>query len=876
MAYRLILWAAALALLAGPAQAMPPVVAALGVAAGGWMAGLTATAIMGQAALAAVLTGIQMAMAKKPKAKTRDEITLNRIQPVTTGRILYGERMLGGSIVARATTEAGGKPHRRYHSIMPLACHEIDGAVEIWLGETLVWTEAQYRRDEAAGTGDPYHWGQVGSDYRGRVRLRVHNGGEDQAAEARYVAAAREWTEAHRLRGVAYVYFEADYDRDLFPSGAPQIRVRARGKRVLDPRDGQVKYSTNPALCLRDYMLTPQLRGGPGWRPGDLDEDTILALANLAEEQVPLASGRTENRYAFNGVLETEATAAENLNDLSSSWGGWWTCERGRLTVGGAAWEEPAFTVTEDMLVGGIQVTARKPFEEQFNTVKAQYADPENEHVVTDLPVLDSATYIAADNGEPLVLDMGELPGETGFARGQRLMKLALLKGRRQKQVTLPCSLAAWPVRLGDNIRVSLPRRGWTAKTFEVTGRTVHIGEDGVRVTLSCIETGPAIFDWRTSEEMPKPAGGVPTLPSPTAKPVVSAPTMTEELYETRGGGGVKTRVRLAATTDNPFVDTWQFAWRPVSAPEPTLRGLTDTPEDMIDDVAPGPYAFGVRGRNARGIWSDWAWAGAAAVQGENAPPGAITGLSVQASGGAVAMLRWDRHPSLDVRQGGRIEFRHATAQAGASWQSSTGIGKSVSGGVTEATLPLKSGTYLARPYDAMGTPGPVSGIAVRAASIIPTTTVATLAEAPDFAGAAEGCHAAGGVLAMAPGETRARYAFAGRIDLGAVQPVRLISDIELLISEARDLFWQPSGTAMWTPPDARLWLGSTDAYGDVDLQVSVTDDAPDTARWGPWQSFDAADFSGRAFRFRAVLSVESPDYTIGITGLTVTALQAA
>ncbi|MBK5923537.1 hypothetical protein CCR90_07020, partial [Rhodovulum sulfidophilum] len=708
----------------------------------------------------------------------------------------------------------------------------------------------------------------------------VHNGGEDQAAEARYVAAAREWTEAHRLRGVAYVYFEADYDRDLFPSGAPQIRVRCRGKRVFDPRDGQVKYSTNPALCLRDYMLTPQLRGGPGWRPGDLDEDTILALANLAEEQVPLASGKTENRYAFNGVLETEATAAENLNDLSSSWGGWWTCERGRLTVGGAAWEEPAFTVTEDMLVGGIQVTARKPFEEQFNTVKAQYADPENEHVVTDLPVLDSATYIAADNGEPLVLDMGELPGETGFARGQRLMKLALLKGRRQKQVTLPCSLAAWPVRLGDNIRVSLPRRGWTAKTFEVTGRTVHIGEDGVRVTLSCIETGPAIFDWRTSEETPKPAGGVPTLPSPTAKPVVSAPTMAEELYETRGGGGVKTRVRLSATTDNPFVETWQFAWRPVSAPEPTLRGLTDTPEDMIDDVAPGPYAFGVRGRNARGIWSDWAWAGATAVQGENAPPGAITGLSVQASGGAVAMLRWDRHPSLDVRQGGRIEFRHATAQAGASWQSSTGIGKSVSGGVTEATLPLKSGTYLARPYDAMGTPGPVSGIAVRAASIIPTTTVATLAEAPDFAGTATGCSAAGGVLAMAPGETRARYAFAGRIDLGAVQPVRLISDIELLISEARDLFWQPSGTAMWTPPDARLWLGSTDAYGDVDLQVSVTDDAPtaapDTARWGPWQSFDAADFSGRAFRFRAVLSVESPDYTIGITGLTVTALQAA
>ncbi|MCE8442625.1 hypothetical protein, partial [Rhodovulum sulfidophilum] len=78
MAYRLIrgmtaalalvlLASLALILPATPAAAMPPVVAALGVAAGGWMAGLTATAIMGQAALAAVLTGIQMAMAKKPK-----------------------------------------------------------------------------------------------------------------------------------------------------------------------------------------------------------------------------------------------------------------------------------------------------------------------------------------------------------------------------------------------------------------------------------------------------------------------------------------------------------------------------------------------------------------------------------------------------------------------------------------------------------------------------------------------------------------------------------------------------------------------------------------------------------------------------------------
>ncbi|RAP37689.1 hypothetical protein BYZ73_21900, partial [Rhodovulum viride] len=118
-------------------------------------------------------------------------------------------------------------------------------------------------------------------------------------------------------RGIAWVYFSANYDRDLFPTGAPQIRVRARGKRVYDPRDGQTRYSTNPALCLRDYALTPELFGGIGWTEADLDEAALVALANAAEEPVPLATGGSQPRYAFNGVLDTEASPRENLDALS-------------------------------------------------------------------------------------------------------------------------------------------------------------------------------------------------------------------------------------------------------------------------------------------------------------------------------------------------------------------------------------------------------------------------------------------------------------------------------------------------------------------------------------------------------------------------------
>ncbi|RAP35847.1 hypothetical protein BYZ73_22135, partial [Rhodovulum viride] len=63
------------------------------------------------------------------------------------------------------------------------------------------------------------------------------------------------------------------------------------------------------------------------------------------------------------------------------------------------------------------------------------------------------------------------------------------------------------------------------------------------------------------------------------------------------------------------------------------------------------------------------------------------------------------------------------------------------------------------------------------------------------------------------------------------------------------------------------------DAYGDLDTQVRVHDDA--TATWGPWQSFDAAEFDGRLFQVRAALSVESEAYALRVTRLSVAAFRA-
>lgn len=835
------------------------------------------SAILGQAAVAGLLAGVSSLLAPdQPKGPTAQDITLNRITPVTYGRILYGERMLGGSIVARSTTKHGKKENGIYHSVIPLACHEIDGVHSVYVGEDRVWSEDKYVIDEAAGTDPTAWWGLLDPKYHDKIFIRAYMGTSDQQAEPVYVAEASEWTEASRGRGVAYLYFRAVYNADLFPRGVEAVRARVRGKKVYDPRTGLTEYSANPALHVRDYALLDESLGGIGYAENDIDDAAIIALANIADEDVALSGGGTEKRYEFNGVLDTESTPETNLGVLSTSWGGWQTYSEGMLTVGGGAFEAVTESISEDDMVAPIRVRARRAFEDQFNVVKAVYADPEQEYVPTDLPVLQSATYRAQDNGEELIRDLGELPGETSYSRAQRLMKLSLLKGRRQKSVDVVCNLSKVDIALGDNVGLTVERRGWVDKTFEVTGKTITIAPGNVQVALSLLESGPEVFDWETSEETPKPAGSVPTLADPNERPIVTAPAASEALYQTRGGGGVKTRVTLTAETDSPFVDSYEFSWRLTDGSVEVVLPVSREGVAIIDDVAPGVYVFGARVRTKRGINSLWVYGNARSIVGVNGAPVAIENLVVQSAGGSVALIRWDRHPSIDVQQGGRIEFRHSPSLTGATWQTSTSIGKSVSGGNTDAALPLKEGTYLARPFDAQNIPGPTVEVVTRAPSLASLSLTATVTEGAGFSGVKTNCAVDGSTLVLDEGEVAAEYYFAGQIDLGAVESVRLVSDIEVSIGRRDDLFWDRGGTKFWQRGGDLFWQSGA-AFGDVDLQVSETDDDPSgSPTWGDYRSFDASDFSARGFRFRALLTAENTDFEVRISGLEVRAFQEA
>ena len=78
-------------------------------------------------------------------------------------------------------------------------------------------------------------------------------------------AVLPEWTAAARGRGIAYLVLALTMDspdnESLF-AGVPDVQCIVRGRKVKDPRTGATAYSTNPALCIRDYLTSARYGGG--------------------------------------------------------------------------------------------------------------------------------------------------------------------------------------------------------------------------------------------------------------------------------------------------------------------------------------------------------------------------------------------------------------------------------------------------------------------------------------------------------------------------------------------------------------------------------------------------------------------------------------
>jgi hypothetical protein len=276
-------------------------------------------------------------------------------------------------------------------------------------------------------------------------------------------------------------------------------------------------------------------------------------------------------------------------------------------------------------------------------------------------------------------------------------------------------------------------------------------------------------------------------------------------------------------------------------------------------------------------------------VVGRTTPPQGLQNLTISALGG-MAFLRWDAVPDLDVKFGGRIEFRHSPNTSGVTWATSTSISRAAQGNATQVQLPLKSGTYLARPFDSAGIPSDtVAKVTTKQAQAINFANVSSVTEQTAFSGTKTDVVVDSGSLKLAARQniddvaeidavssidslggidTDGTYEFAGSIDTGAVGNYRGTSLVDATAINEFDLLSERTD-----PIDSWQSIDGTDAaVSDCWVEVRHTDDDPtSTPTWSDWERLDAAEFNARAFEFRAQLRTDDPSYNIRVDKLEAT-----
>lgn len=226
---------------------------ATGLVAGG-VANLAVQSLIGSNSPSSAQSALSSAQAQG--------ILINSQSNVDPIPVIYGRRRVGGT---RVFIEVSGSSNEYLHLVLVLSEGPVTAIDNVYLDDVLS-TDAKFT---------------------GLLTVTKHLGTPGEAADAALTADVPKWTSACKLSNCAYLYVKLKYDRNAF-SGLPTITADVRGRTLYDPRDGQTRYSNNPALVIRDYLSNAIY--GRGIASSAIDDTSITAAANACDIRITAPS----------------------------------------------------------------------------------------------------------------------------------------------------------------------------------------------------------------------------------------------------------------------------------------------------------------------------------------------------------------------------------------------------------------------------------------------------------------------------------------------------------------------------------------------------------------------------------------------------------
>lgn len=820
----------------------------------------------------------------------------NSIGPAQDHQIIYGKMRVGGAIVF---DEATGDNNKFLHRIIAVAGHEVQSFDEIYVNDELLPTTSNgylVSDNYVKVTGGSFSDVEAGKYYslvpsqefssqaeidafqatyglaataailERLIRVKTHNGSSDQTADSSLESESDKWTGNHRLRGIAYMYVRLGFDADAFPNGIPVITATVKGKKLYDPRTSTTVWSDNPALCLRDYLTS---KYGLAEDEYNIDDTLVSSAANVCDQTNTLAS---TTRYTCNGAFTTASTPYDMLSELLKSMGGSMWYAQGKWRMKPAYWTAPVMDLNEDDLRSSISVGTRHSRRDNFNVIKGTFRGEESNWQTTDYPQVTNSAFLSADNNQESVADV-DLIFTDNSIEARRLALISLERNRQQLTVNASFGLSTLELQVGDNIRLTNSRFGWTNKEFEVVSWSFGL-TDGLdlQTQMTLRETAETVFD-EVSDGVVYERDNT-TLLSPFLVPSVGlSSSVVAKVFAEKLVNELTLTVTSAASER---VDKVQVQYKDASETE--YKNVSDGPlgKFTIIDLEKSFYDARARAVNTFGNIGEWEYLFNIEVDALSAPPADITNFGHELSGGTL-FLDWTAVPDLDLSY---YQVKHSPLTVGVTWGDGSIVLSKIARPATNASLPARSGTFLIKAFDKnLNESVNATSLVVLPSELPPLGTSQTLTEDPTFGGTKTNCIVVSNQLeidntsASSPTATYLMQGQANYIDTGSARNARATGDVVFeRLYDNGTLLWDAIPQLFDTWPDNfDTWTDQNAAFGDVNVLVYVRatpDDPAGTPTWGAWSLANGATVVGRAFEFKAELDSTNTNFTPSVISL--------
>ena len=266
-------------------------------------------------------------------------------------------------------------------------------------------------------------------------------------------------------------------------NGNPSVACVVEGKKVLDTRTGLVEYTTNPAMCVRDFLVSKRYGLGRWVTEDDLDEDSFKIAANYCDEIINFHNSDNvmvkAKRYELNIVIDQRQDALTWLQDILGNFSAFLVYSQGKLKLMVES-PTPVRYAFDDSNMSDLKVAPLK-LSETPNRYAISIIDPLNNWKVIKCIVEDHADQKMRGR---IIEKEVELSGVTSQSQGLRLARFYRDYNLScPLQVTFTAGIEAMHLEPGDVVTLKyrevfdgMPIRIAEIKeteknTFEISGR---------------------------------------------------------------------------------------------------------------------------------------------------------------------------------------------------------------------------------------------------------------------------------------------------------------------------------------------------------------------------------------------------------------------